>query len=258
MLTLPSNRIAWLWIYFAFAFVPMSGLQSQTAIVTPSNPADSIQKRVVILSDSIARAIVDSSIRRQTKDYIDILERTNNQLSLWWNPYGVMVGVLGVLFSIGAIGGTVILFRQSREHKEVIRASIDEYSELLDKFVTEKTNELLSSKQQLEATIRERTTALEKSNGDDQAKLESEIQNMKERHAELLGSIEAQRSLFPRQSRRHSRGTESGLTAAAQPHCVHCGAVLNPLARTTANPLGNIIECSQCHQKTMLVGAQIS
>src|SRR5216683_5279708 len=46
--------------------------------------------------------------------YVRLLERTNQQLSLWWNPYGIMVAALGALFAVLAIVAAFIIFRQSR------------------------------------------------------------------------------------------------------------------------------------------------
>lgn len=52
-----------------------------------------------------------------TQHYIDILEKTNSQLSLWWNPYGVFIGALGVLFAIAAIIGSLIVVNIIRTYR---------------------------------------------------------------------------------------------------------------------------------------------
>lgn len=56
------------------------------------------------------------------QNYINILEKTNQQLSLWFNPYAIMVGVLAILFTILTIVAVVIIYRQSREYKDKIEA----------------------------------------------------------------------------------------------------------------------------------------
>ena len=43
--------------------------------------------------------ITNNKIDSTTIYYQTILEKTNAQLSLWGNPYGLMIGALGVLFT---------------------------------------------------------------------------------------------------------------------------------------------------------------
>ena len=38
-------------------------------------------------------------------NYLQILEKTNAQLSLWWNPYGVLIAAVGILIAVLAIAG---------------------------------------------------------------------------------------------------------------------------------------------------------
>src|SRR5437879_3003819 len=52
--------------------------------------------------------------------YMRLLERTNAQLSLWWSPYGLMVGALGALFAVLAIVAAIVIFRQSSEYRALI------------------------------------------------------------------------------------------------------------------------------------------
>ncbi len=56
------------------------------------------------------------------EQYIQILEKTNQQLGLWTNPYGIMIGVLAILFTILTIVAAVIIYRQSKDYQERIRA----------------------------------------------------------------------------------------------------------------------------------------
>lgn len=52
--------------------------------------------------------------------YIDILEKTNQQLSLWFNPYGLMVGALSILVALGAIVAGAFIFRLGKDYKDLI------------------------------------------------------------------------------------------------------------------------------------------
>jgi rubrerythrin len=81
---------------------------------------------------------------------VAILEKTNQQLSLWWNPYGVFVSSLGVLFTIGAVVAAYFLFRQSREYRLTIDAAIADYRRVLDAMVAER---LADTKRHVEQSL---------------------------------------------------------------------------------------------------------
>ena len=55
-----------------------------------------------------------------TQNYIEILEKTNQQLSLWYNPYGLMIGVLTLLVALLAIYFAYILWRQGKDYKDFL------------------------------------------------------------------------------------------------------------------------------------------
>lgn len=87
------------------------------------------------------------------KNYQEILEKTNSQLSLWWNPYGILIAILGVLFTIVTIIAAVLIYRQSREHKEMIKESITKYETLFSNLIAEKNQQLLNIENDLNNLI---------------------------------------------------------------------------------------------------------
>ena len=112
--------------------------------------------------------------------YISVLEKTNQQLSLWYNPYGVMVGALGVLFAILAIVATIMIYRQGKEYKEKLEEDRKEFKNRLSEFLRTqediirekseeakkidiKINELLSKyQQQLKSASNEQKKEIQK------------------------------------------------------------------------------------------------
>ena len=68
--------------------------------------------------------------------YQNTLESTNSQLSLWFNPYAIMVGTLGILFTGATVVAAIILYRQSKEFQ-------NRYNELFEES-RKKINELAS------------------------------------------------------------------------------------------------------------------
>ena len=51
-------------------------------------------------------------------EYISILEKTNQQLNLWTNPYGIAIGILTLLIGFLAIGVTYVLWKNSKDQRE--------------------------------------------------------------------------------------------------------------------------------------------
>lgn len=115
-------------------------LQTTDQVPTPRLPA------VDTVVDTIR--VVDQ------RAYIDLLERTNQQLGLWTNPYALMVAALAVLFTALAIVGAFVIYRQGQDHQKQIDRFLDNYRSVLDQFVAQ-TNH------QVELTISELRTQLE-------------------------------------------------------------------------------------------------
>jgi DNA-directed RNA polymerase subunit RPC12/RpoP len=93
--------------------------------------------------DSLLRVLNDIvGSQAHSKEYDQLLEKTNNQLSLWWNPYGVFIAFIGVLFAVLAIGVTFALYRQSRDYRSLLQSSITNYQAIINKFIEEKGYEL--------------------------------------------------------------------------------------------------------------------
>lgn len=71
-------------------------------------------------------------------NYASILEKTNQQLGLWSNPYGIMIGILTLLITIAAIVVSVILWRNSAEQKKLAR----DFFENQEKIIREKNERM--------------------------------------------------------------------------------------------------------------------
>ncbi|GAH54859.1 unnamed protein product, partial [marine sediment metagenome] len=95
------------------------------------------QKDTIVIKDTliIIQEIPDSET---VKTYQQILEKTNKQLNLWWNPYVLIIGILGVFFTVMAILAAIIIFRQSKESKQLIENSMAKHKIALDNLISEK------------------------------------------------------------------------------------------------------------------------
>jgi hypothetical protein len=119
--------------------------------------------------------------------YISMLEKTNNQLSLWWNPYGVMVAALGALFAIMAIVAAVLLWRQSREHRELVKAMVEQSQALVAAYLEEKNEQLEALRSRLEKQAATYKGAMEEATGDHRKSLEAAIAKVEGLQRALAG-----------------------------------------------------------------------
>lgn len=95
-----------------------------------------------ITKDNLSDKISNLELRLNTIEsksadniYKNILEKTNQQLSLWFNPYALIVAILGIFFAILAIVAAVAIYRQSRDYKRKLKIDSDKYQEQFDKFL---------------------------------------------------------------------------------------------------------------------------
>lgn len=95
--------------------------------------------------------MLPASIKAQTIASMDsayrlVLEKTNQQLSLWWSPYGALIATLGTLFAVLAILAAVIIFRQGGEYKRLLEAvakeAMSQHQAAVNALVSEKMKEI--------------------------------------------------------------------------------------------------------------------
>lgn len=110
-----------------------------------------------------------------TQNYIEILEKTNAQLSLWYNPYGLMIGILTLLVAVLAIYFAYILYRQGRDYQDFL--------EKQKNILGEETRG--HAKKVLDEYIQSRNKELEGSTGEVKEKIEKELENLKKARESL-------------------------------------------------------------------------
>lgn len=85
---------------------------------------------------------------------------------------GVFVAALGVLFTVGAIAAGFVLFRQSRDHRQLIEEFVQQYREILDGMRTQVGA-------QVEGTIAELRMKSETVEGEAKERLEKVIARLR-------------------------------------------------------------------------------
>jgi len=106
------------------------------------------------------------------QNYIEILEKTNQQLSLWNNPYGIMVGILTVIIALMAIFFAYILYRQGKDYKDFLA----EQKKIIE---GETKKSLDSAKCALDEQIKNGEEKLKELKGTTKETIEKEINNLK-------------------------------------------------------------------------------
>ncbi len=103
-------------------------------------------------------------------NYISILEKTNQQLSLWHNPYGVAIGILTLLIAVIAIVVAYALWRHSKEERDRINQFFSEQ----EKIIKEKNENV----QKIEGKLNELIKEYEKQLKDTKTRNKKEIQKI--------------------------------------------------------------------------------
>jgi hypothetical protein len=101
-------------------------------------------------------------------EYVALLERTNQQLSLWFNPYAIMVAGLAVLFTALGIAAAVAIYRQGKDHQRRIDEFLAGARQVLDDFIT-------STNQQVELAIEELRAQALAATGEQKKSIEAAI-----------------------------------------------------------------------------------
>jgi len=132
-----------------------------------------------------AQSARDSNLARTERAYREILEKTNAQLGLWTNPYGVMIGALGVLFTVGAIVAGFVIFRQGRDYRDLIAESIAEYQKILNAFIEDKNQQIEVWKADAARQVAELRKGLDDATGKQKQEIAAKITELEKLQAAL-------------------------------------------------------------------------
>lgn len=215
-----------------------------------------LEEKAIIETDSVDHADTNKIIEQFSEEntikfYQDILEKTNSQLSLWWNPYGLIIGLLGVLFTVLTIIAAFLIYRQSKEHKELIQESILKYKTVIDTMIEERSRQLKNLEKNLEISITEYKTKLATENN--KQEIQKFIQIL-EKHKESIDSQINQNIVVPEYVESYSDGNTESLSNRKLHKCSFCGFgyyILNDqfgldIARVSFGSGYKTIKCPKC------------
>lgn len=142
--------------------------------------------------DSLFNELKEVNKSIQT-NYQEILEKTNQQLSVWTNPYGLLVGVLAILFTLLTIIATVLIFLQSKGFKEKLDKFINSGKEALEKLITEKSKKL----EEIDTKLEGYKDELNKVKDDKKAEIQKEIDELISKRKNITSELATTVEAFP-------------------------------------------------------------
>lgn len=111
-----------------------------------------------------------------------------NELVVGW--MAAFVGALGVLFAVGAIVAAFLLFKQGRDHRQLIQEAIDRFDSRLSTMVAEKDAQVSTAIAQVQAEITAAKGHLAEVGDDVRASVESNIASLSQLKAQLEKTLE--------------------------------------------------------------------
>ena len=103
-----------------------------------------LNQRADLTNTAMISAVKPTPLTDIDQRYIEILEKTNQQLGLLTNPYGIMVTSLSVLFTVLTLVAIYFQYKQSQDYKNKVEEDRQVYRKKLEDFFSkweEKVNE---------------------------------------------------------------------------------------------------------------------
>jgi hypothetical protein len=146
---------------------------------------------IKVAADTLITRTANDPVSQQ---YLEILEKTNSQLSLWTNPYGLMVGALALLFTVLTIIAVWITYRQSQDFKAQLQSTIDGYSTLIDELMNGYEKKFKALSQDFEERTKKQIDELEERKA--KSVSQDEIDKINERINEVQDRQETMKASF--------------------------------------------------------------
>lgn len=119
--------------------------------------------------------------QQMMNSYVSILEKTNQQLGVWSNPYGIAIGILSIFIAIIAICVGFALWRHSKEQKE----RFDKFLLEQEKVIQAKNKRFEQVELKFDALIKGYEKQLKSSTKNNKIEIEKAITDLKKEKASL-------------------------------------------------------------------------
>lgn len=116
--------------------------------------------------------------QKMLENYAAILEKTNQQLSLWSNPYGLSIGILSVLIAVIAIGVAFVLWRNSKEQREQLEKFVFKQEKIFKEQNKIRNESVQRAEIRLDEMIKQYQKNLDSATKEGKKELKKSIQNL--------------------------------------------------------------------------------
>lgn len=147
--------------------------------------------------DATGSAILLNDYKLMVDNYTSILEKTNSQLNMWINPYGLIISVLTILITLIAIGVSFALWKNSKEQKDRTERFFIEQEKNSENFRKEKDKEVQLAKKNLNKLIKEYQNKLLTAGKDNKKIIENAISSLRKEEAVIGAYTVSDRSFSP-------------------------------------------------------------
>lgn len=144
--------------------------------------ADSLQ----ISTSKVDTLFIDQGFAKYQDAYINLLEKTNEQFSIWSNPFMFIVAVLAILFTVLTIVAAFVIYGQHKEYKQEFEKQNEEYKEQSKKNLKDFSALLEASQNQVNKLKIDLENSYDKMRSD----LSSDFLSISKRVAEIKSELE--------------------------------------------------------------------
>jgi len=231
------------YIFLLLTLVASSGIAQHSSTNPPSTDSS-----IVFLHSSVDRLARTLDSLRVQSAYSALLEKTNQQLSLWYNPFAVIISSLALLFTVLAIVATFIIFRQGAEYRKILDAAIADYRDVLNDFIADKKTQLDNIEQYFNKKIRESEEKLAGATGAQKELIEDTIEKLRVERDSVKSTVTSTTTAIPLSA------SIFGLPADRFHRCSKCGfgyIVKDPFGGVLAAAIGraggkSAAKCPSC------------
>lgn len=132
-----------------------------------------------------ADIIMTPEYQQMMGNYVSILEKTNQQLGVWSNPYGIAIGVLSLFIAIIAIGVAVALWKHSKEQKDRFEQFLKSQEKIIRSNVELHNEKVKQAESKLSKLITKYNKQLESATKDNKKEIERAIADLEKEKASI-------------------------------------------------------------------------
>lgn len=166
----PTAQLFYIVLFFSFMLFQTQAIAQKTPLSATStsnqiNELKQIREDIASLKNAVKE--INNNLSKTKENpldtkYIEILEKTNQQLASSWVPTSVSIAILEALIALIAIGAVILIYRQSEDFRAKQDQDRKTYNDRLDQDRSEQKKALEDYLESQKSIIEERNKQAEK------------------------------------------------------------------------------------------------